>query len=172
MEDRVRISYEVENQNEKPLGFGFALHPFWKVIGDKEQTFIQVALPYHMEATKDLLPTGKLEPVEGTKWSLLEPRAVVDLRLDDVYYGATPESVVRVIYKAIGLQIQQKATSDFTHIVVFTPDRDYFCVENQTCSTDTHNLYSKGLKKESHLQIVEPGEKTGGYVDYVIVWEN
>ena len=122
-----------------------------------------------MEATKDLLPTGKLEPVEGTGWSLLELRPVSELRLDDVYYGATPESMVRVIYSSIGLQIQQKASSDFTHVVVYTPDRDYFCIENQTCSTDAHNLYSRGYKKESHLQIVEPGKKTGGYVEYIII---
>ena len=170
--DRVRISYEVENQDQKPLGFGFALHPFWRQIGGKEKTHIQVALPYHMEATKDLLPTGKLDPVEGTQWDIREPKSVSDLSLDDVYFGATPKSTVRVLYDAIGLNLRQEATADFTHIVVYTPDREYFCIENQTCSTDAHNLFSKGFEHESHLQIVDPGEKTGGHVDFIVEWGN
>ena len=171
MRDRVLIRYEVENQDTKPLGFGFGLHPFWKVIGAKEQCFIQAALPYHMTATKDILPTGEIEPVEGTDWSLIEPKPLAELHLDDVYYGATPETAVGVFYEAVGLRIQQRATADFTHVVVYTPDRDYFCVENQTCSTDTHNLYARGLTEESHLRIVEPGAKTGGHVEYIITRE-
>ena len=170
MSDRMCISYEVENHDTKSLGFGFGLHPFWKVIGNRDETRIQVALPFHMEATKDLLPTGKLEPVKDTKWSLLEPTPISKLRLDDVYFGATPETPVRVIYDAIGLEILQEATADFTHIVVYTPNTDFLCVENQTCSTDAHNLFSKGFKKESHLQIVKPGEKTGGSVNYILAW--
>ena len=168
--DRVMIGYEVANQDEKPLGFGFGLHPFWKAVGGKDKTLIRVDLPYHMEATENLIPTGRIEPVDGTVYDLSEPRPVSELRLDDVYLGATPESAIRVIFKAIGLEIHQRATEDFTHIVVYTPDREYFCVENQTCSTDAHNLYARGLIEESHLQIVEPGENTGGHVDYIFSW--
>ncbi|MBN1294269.1 MAG: aldose 1-epimerase [Candidatus Latescibacteria bacterium] len=164
----VRIAYEVKNNDKKPLGFGFAVHPFWQVIGDKSSNKIQVALPYHMEAAEKI-PTGKLEPVEGTDWNLYDPTPVSELDLDDVYYGATPESVVRVIYESIGLELQQKATADFSHVVVYTPDTDFFCIENQTCSTNAHNLYAQGFKKESHLQIVQPGKTTGGHVEYTVV---
>ncbi len=165
----LRIGYEVENTGEGPLGFGFGLHPFWKVIGGKENCLIQVDVPWHMEAV-ELLPTGKLEPVDGTGYDLREPVRVSELSLDDVYYGAEPASTVRVIYESLGMEIRQKATADFTHIVVYTPDSDFFCVENQTCSTDAHNLYDKGFVKESHLQIVEAGETTGGHVDYEFVF--
>jgi len=170
MNSRVRIAYDVENTDNKPLGFGFAVHPFWKVIGDKNTNKIQVALPCHMEALEKI-PTGKLEPVEGTKWSLSDPVAVSGLDLDDVYFGATPESNIRVIYDSIGLELRQKATADFTHIVVYTPDADFFCIENQTCSTNAHNMYAQGYERESHLQIVRPGETTGGHVEYSISWK-
>ena len=164
----VRIAYEVQNNDNKPLGFGFAVHPFWQVIGDKSTNKIQVAVPYHMEAVEKI-PTGKLDPTAGTNWSLNEPVPVSELNLDDVYFGATPESVVRVIYESIGLELHQKASADFTHVVVYTPNADFFCIENQTCSTNAHNLYAQGFKKESHLQIVQPGKKTGGYVEYTVV---
>lgn len=166
----VRIAYEVENNGIKPLGFGFAFHPFWTVIGDKASNKIQVALPYHMEAIEKF-PTGKLEPVEGTKWSLNDPVPVSELDLDDVYFGATPESNVRVIYESIGLELRQKATADFTHIVVYTPDADFFCIENQTCSTNAHNMHAQGYERESHLQIVQPGGTTGGNVEYSVSWK-
>ncbi|MFC1650014.1 aldose 1-epimerase [Candidatus Latescibacterota bacterium] len=164
-DDRVRISYEVENQDSKPLGFGFGLHPFWNLIGTKEDVRIQADLPYRMLAEK-MLPSGELAPVEGTEYSLIEPVLLSTLKLDDVYFGATPESNVRIIYDKIGLDIVQKTSADFTHVVVYTP-RDAVCVENQTCSTDTHNLYDNGFVKESNLQILEPGKKTGGYIEYV-----
>ena len=44
-------------------------------------------------------------------------------------------------------------------------DAAWFCVEDQTCSTDAHNLYARGLKQESHLQIVEPGKTQSGWIE-------
>jgi aldose 1-epimerase len=169
--DRVRISYDVVNQGVKPLGFGFALHPFWNVIGSKDDVTIKVPLPYHMDAT-NMLPSGKLDKVTGdSKWSLLEPKPLSSLRLDDVYFGSTPKREVVAMFKSIGLELRQRATADFTHVVIYTPDTNYFCLENQTSSTDAHNLYSKGLVKESHLQILKPGQKTGGEVEYIVGWK-
>ncbi|MFA6470501.1 MAG: hypothetical protein WCU00_00560 [Candidatus Latescibacterota bacterium] len=169
--DRVRISYEVENQGTKPLGFGFALHPFWNVIGAKDRITIKAPLPYHMDAEK-MMPSGKLDTItKDSKWSLLTPKAVSGLRLDDVYFGSTPKREVVTMFESIGLELRQRATADFTHVVVYTPDTNFFCLENQTSSTDAHNLYSKGLKKESHLQILKPGQKTGGEVEYIVGWK-
>ncbi len=168
--DRVRIHYSVENRGTTPLGFGLGLHPFWRVIGSKDEVKIRVPLPWHMEAEK-MLPTGKLDPVAaGSAWDLHGFTAISSLRLDDVYFGATPESRVDVRYESLGLELRHRASADFTHVVVFTPDRDYFCIENQTSSTDTHNLYARGFKKESHLQVLDPGAKTGGQVEYIPVW--
>ena len=31
-------------------------------------------------------------------------------------------------------------------MVVYTPEMDFFCLENQTCMTDAHNFYDKGYK--------------------------
>ncbi len=168
LKDRVRVAYTVENTGEEALGFGFGLHPYWRVIGEKKDCRIQVALPWHMEATEDLLPTGKITDTAGSPWDLNEPAPVSELKLDDVYFGATPESSVRVFFDAAGITLDLKASEDFTHVVVYTPDPPYFCVENQTCSTDAHNLYAQGLEKESNLQIVEPGAKKSGHVEYVL----
>lgn len=169
--DRVRVNYEVVNEGTKSMGFGFALHPFWNVIGTKDQVTILVPLPYHMDAT-NMLPSGKLDTVtKDSKWSLLEPKPLSGLKLDDVYFGSTPKREAVTMFQSIGLELRQRATADFTHVVVYTPDRNFFCLENQTCSTDALNLYSKGLVKESHLQVLQPGKKTGGQVEYIPVWK-
>jgi galactose mutarotase-like enzyme len=58
---------------------------------------------------------------------------------------------------------------DITHLVVFTPPaRPTFCIENQTSSTDAHNLHARGLTRESHLIIVTPGKTARGSVDWKI----
>lgn len=165
--DGVRISYEVENRDTRPMGFGFALHPYWHVIGGKDKTRIQVDVPWHMEAVEKY-PTGSLEAVQGTGYDLTQPRPVSELALDDVYFGATPNSMVRVLWDDVNLELRQTASEDFTHVVVFTPDAPFFCIENQTCSTNAHNLYTRGFTREAHLQTVEAGDKTGGYVDYTV----
>jgi len=169
MENCLKIIYTVENLDDKPLGFGIGFHPFWKVIGTPDDVRIQVDIPSHMVAV-DKLPTGHLEPVQGTQFDLREPVPLSRLKLDDVYFGASPESTVRFMYDAAGLEIRQTATSDFTHVVVYTPGGDFFCIENQTCSTDAHNLYDRGFRPESGLQIVEPGSRASGSVTYTVIW--
>jgi len=53
-------------------------------------------------------------------------------------------------------------------MVVYTQQPAFFCVENQTCSTDAHNLYARGLKDISHLLTVRPGSKDTGWVHYLL----
>ncbi len=166
--DRVRIGYRVENTGKDFLGFGFALHPYFRVPVSKDDTIIQVAVPEHMIATEDRFPTGVVEPVAGTPFDLREPRLLSELRLDDVYIGATPDTPIRFTHQSLGLTLQLKATGDFTHAVVYTPDRDFFCIENQTCSTDAHNLHSQGLVREAHLKVLAPGETAEGHVEYIV----
>jgi aldose 1-epimerase len=59
-----------------------------------------------------------------------------------------------------------EASEIFKHMVVYTPSkRDFFCLENQTCSTDAHNLYEKGFTEEAHLLILEPVGSPGSVVE-------
>jgi aldose 1-epimerase len=166
----VRVAYTVENQDTKPLGFGFGLHPYWRTQGTREQVRVQVDLPWHMDATR-MFPSGKLDATAGSTWDLTTPKQVSTLSLDDVFFGATPQSTVKVFFDAIGLTLTQHATEDFTHVVVYTPRANYLCVENQTCSTDAFNLTAKGFVKESHLQTVQPGSSASGHIEYLFDWK-
>ena len=170
MKNKIRFDYEVENQGTKPLPYGFALHPYFKTYDDRKDNLIQVNVKEAFEAI-NLLPTGKLYDVKGTPQDISKPTSLEKLDLDHVYYGVTPKTKVRFIYNNINLQVSLRTSEDFTHIVVYTPvKKNFFCIENQTCSTDAHNMYEKGYKDISHLLIVEPGEKMNGWTEYIPEW--
>jgi aldose 1-epimerase len=78
----------------------------------------------------------------------------------------------RVSYPGYGLDVQLVTTDDFSHIVLYSPrGTDFFCLENQTCSTDAHNLYDRGFREESGLKFVLPGRFHSGSVTYLITKE-
>jgi aldose 1-epimerase len=166
--DGVRIQYDVENLGKDRLPYGFGLHPWFRVPSERKDVFIQVPAAQRMEA-QEMLPTGRLLDVAGTPYDLRKPKSIDGLAIDDVYFGMAPGKVAAFELRDKGLRMTLGASKEFTHLVVFTPqDRPVFCLENQTSSTDAHNLWNQGKKKESHLLIVEPGKSARGWVDWRI----
>jgi aldose 1-epimerase len=162
----VRYTYTVENSDSGPLPFGFALHPWFLYQGRRESTYLTVPATHWMEA-EALLPTAKLVDLAGSKFDARKPISLSGFVIDDVYFGMTPENPAVIDFRDKKLRITLKASADFTHLVVYTPaDQPWFCVENQTCSTDAHNLYARGFVKESHLQIVDPDKSASGWIEY------
>ena len=165
----VSWTYTVDNRDGKsPLPFGFALHPWFLYQGSRKNTFLTIPATHWMEA-EELLPTGKLVDLEGTKFDARQPKSLDGFVIDDVYYGMSADQPTTIDFRDAGVKISLAADNNFTHLVVYTPqNQDWFCVENQTCSTDAHNLYARGLKDESHLLIAPPGEVRQGTATFHI----
>jgi aldose 1-epimerase len=162
------IGYAVENRGKGPLPFGFGLHPWFRVPGDRAAVFLKIPAAQRMEAV-DKLPTGKLIPVQRTSFDLRRPTPLAGLDLDDVYFGVTPGAAPSFEWRDRDVRVSLGASRQFTHVVVFTPpERPTFCIENQTSSTDAHNLHARGLDREAHLIVVEPGKTARGSVDWKI----
>jgi aldose 1-epimerase len=53
-------------------------------------------------------------------------------------------------------------------VVYAQPRNPFFCVENQTCSTDAHNLYARGLQDAAHLLFAPEGGKSMGWIQFRI----
>lgn len=168
---RIRVSirgnvtnweYEVENREEKELPYGIAIHPFF----DKNGQNVKISVPVDafMEMTEEKIPTGTLIPMEETGVELRKPVSVEELDLDHVYTKYHEKEPICLLYEDFKVEID--ATKEFTHVVVFTPKAPFFCVENQTCSTDCFNLYHKGMREESGLEFVAPGEKKSGKLKF------
>jgi aldose 1-epimerase len=165
---RLGIAYAVANRGPGRLPFGFGVHPWFRIPAERGAVVLRVPVARRMEA-EDKLPTGRLLPVSGTPFDLRRPTVLDGLDLDDVYQGARPSAPSWCEWRDRGVRLTLGGTSDFTHLVVYTPPgKPVFCLENQTCSTDAHNLHARGLTAPAHLQIVEPGATAHGALDWRI----
>lgn len=152
--------YEVHNKGDKPLPYGFGIHPFFEK--NKEDVNIIVKAGKVMDMTEDKLPTGKLLDVTHSDMDLRHGRNVSSLSLDHVFTELQYSPTAIINYN--DLRIELDSTKDFSHLVVFTPDTEFFCIENQTCSTDSVNLYNLGFVEESGLGIVNPKDSSTGEI--------
>lgn len=150
--NQIHYTYEISNEDEKPLPYGFAIHPFFEK--NEEEVTISVQADQVMEMTEEKLPTGQMIPAFDNEYDLHSMKPVSSLQLDHVYTNINGHPIARMEYS--NLSIELDADPVFTHVVVFTPEQSFFCIENQTCSTDAVNVYNRGLKESSGLQIVAP----------------
>jgi aldose 1-epimerase len=165
-ETAVRWTYEIDNrQGHTAVPFGIGFHPYFVYQGQRSQTFLEVPATHVMEAV-ELLPTGKLLELGKTKYDLRQPTPLEGLMLDDVYFGMTRERPAVIDFRDAKRKITLAASDDFTHMVVYTPEQPFFCVENQTCSTDAHNLHKRGMSDVAHLRVCQPGMVMSGWVEY------
>ncbi len=166
--DGVHLSYKVENFEDKVMPFGFGIHPFFSKMGDPSKIFIKHPLTQGYEV-EDLLPTGKIYDVSGMKNDFTQYKSVAKDYVDCVYTGMDQTKCAEVDYPEWGYRMTFRATDDCVNLVVFTPDqRACFCVENQTCSTNAHNLYARGLKEESHLTLLGAKGTHNGRIDITL----
>lgn len=162
----VRWSYEVDNrEEERNLPFGVAFHPYVIYQGSRKNAYLHVPATHWMQSTNQL-PSGNLLPLAGHRLDARRPRSLEGYAADDVFYGMRPKEPASVEFRDVDRRITFWASEEFTHLVVWTPDRPYFGIENQTCATDAHNLSSQGKTDAAHLQICPPGESRTGSVEY------
>lgn len=167
----ISVTYTIENQGSEEIPFGFGLHPhFMKLAGD-EGSFVTIPADSVMDYTSDLLPTGRLIEVKGTSYDLTTPTAIGKLDMDHVFTGIPTGAHARIEHRDLGIAINLEASEDFTHAVLYSPHgEEFFCLENQTCSTDTHNLFDRGFVRESGLKTARPKEIRQGCVTYSITF--
>jgi aldose 1-epimerase len=165
----LRLSFTVTNEDSyQLLPFGLGIHPFFRIHGSRDDVRIQVPAEKWMEA-EDLLPTGRLIDVEEGPADLREPTPLTNLDLDDVYWGLSESRPQTIYYDRLGKKVVLTAADFFTHSVVYTPlGHPYFCIENQSSSTDAHNLYSQGLEKEAHLTVLPPGASVSAWIEIAV----
>lgn len=162
--EKVEFTFHVENLDQRSLPFGLAVHPYFKLHGKRSDSSVQLRVANQMEAP-DLIPTGKLIPLKKTKYARLPKGMSIEkvLGADTVFWPTTGSAMVR----EPEIQFEIATSKDFGHTVLWAPKkRELFAVENQTSSTDAHNLAHRGRVKESGLIDLEPGAKWKGWVSY------
>lgn len=163
----VAWNYRVCNLGDGVLPYGIAIHPYFDKRGQK--VWFTVPAQSVMEMTEEKLPTGKLIPVAGTAMDLGLGAKADALSLDHVFTDLKQGEPVEIHYE--DLTVKLVTSEEFSHVVVFTPEADFFCIENQSCSTDCFNMYAKGFARESGLEFVQPGEKKEGFIHFAFSGE-
>lgn len=174
----VTVIYQVENVGTRDMPFGFALHPYFSTLSGKGDTLVSIPSNYVMEADDELLPTGRLLDVRGIMYAMFdlrEPLPVASLKLDHVYTGLHKNESAVIEYRKQAIKLRILASEEFTHLVIYTPppeeDAPFFCLENQTCSTDAINLHNRGLQEMAHLLELHPGESSNGFIQYALEFD-
>ncbi|HHV62965.1 MAG TPA: aldose 1-epimerase [Firmicutes bacterium] len=146
------IEATATNKGPDPMPFGLGFHPYFRVPltsdSSKASCFIKLPAGKRWEML-DLLPTGRILPVEG-KYDLRPGRSLENLILDDVFTdveaGPGPrDSMVRCEYRdeKAGAGVIFEAGAEFPHWVVYTgrtPDTDFVCLEPYTWIPNAPNL--------------------------------
>jgi aldose 1-epimerase len=162
--------FEIDNRDSQAIPFGFGLHPYFMKLSGEEGTFVELPAEQVMEATADLLPTGRLIPVKEFKFDVRREVNIGRLNLDHIFTGVPAGQCAQINYASRGLRVRLATTGEFSHVVLYSPaGAGFFCLENQTCSADAHNLYDQGFREESGLRFVPAGGKAAGSVSYEIV---
>jgi aldose 1-epimerase len=130
-----------------PAGVGW--HPwFRRSIGGAEHVHAQVDASERYELS-DMIPTGRLAPVDGECDLWAYPR-LGDRRLDDCYRGVAAGPRLRWG----DLELWMESSDNVTHVVAYTPEHAV-CIEPQTCAIDAFNLEARGV--EAGVAVVEAG---------------
>lgn len=164
--EQLLFDFKVDNLDSKPLPFGVGVHPYFKLNGTRAQSSVQLKVSSLMDAV-DQLPSGKIIPLKETKFAKLPTGMKVQdvLGADDVFWPTLPGG--NALVKEPDFQFEIASSKDFGHTVLWVPPtRELFAVENQTASTDAHNLANQGMVKESGLIELGPEAKWTGWVSY------
>ena len=164
--ENVNFKFNVANQDQRSLPFGVGIHPYFKLHGARVGSSVMMKVVSEMNAP-DLIPNGKATPLKKTKYANLPKGMSVQdvMGADTVFWPKSSDNVAQV--KEPGFKFDISSSKDFGHTVLWAPPtRELFAIENQTASTDAHNLANRGFKKESGLLELAPGKEWSGWVDY------
>lgn len=175
--DGLTVEYHVENRSDRNLPSNFAMHPYYATFGDRQGTVVRIPANKIMKADAELLPTGELQPVDGTPYDIRQPKPVEGMMFDDVWTDLIPGEDTYVEYPKLGFRVTHQVSEDFTHVVMYThmESKGFICLEPQTGSTNAVNLDDKAqathdevLKKAAHLIVVPAGQTHKGTVTFAV----
>lgn len=168
LERGLQITFTFENTDDCDAPFGFGLHPFWLIPGQRKDVLIQVPCDKALELV-NLIPTGNANPVAGTDLDLRKFRSLEGINIDNAFWGRNKSSEQGLIFKDLGKKLTLESDDVFEHMIAYAPaGQSFVCLENLTCTPDAPNLYDKGKKEISGLKVVAPGKKLTGRVKYII----
>ncbi len=166
-ENGITFEYEINNYGNQSIPYGIALHPYFRRIDGDESTLIHVPFNKIFKNIGDtLLPTGRLYRAAGKK-DISKLTRLGDIDVDAVYTDNPEKAPAKIVYKKSGFNIMLTCSPEFKNMVVYAQaEKKFFCLENQSCSTDAHNMHYKGFVNEAGIEFAEVGRITSGFIRF------
>lgn len=129
-------------------------HSYFKLddsesIGDHH---LQLNCPDYLETHENLLPTGKLLPVKGTKYDFLVDKPIDNKRLDTSFaIGLKTDMAAKLSSKKSGIEME--VTTNQPGVVVYTP------LKFPAICFETQNFPDAPNHEHFPSSILRPGEK-------------
>ena len=169
---RITVSYElsgtrldsritVENPDDKPLPCGLGTHPYFRLpMGGHSAAECVVKLPVSQRwELQDMLPTGKLLPVENAA-ALQAGTKFADMSFDDVFAAlrfAGEWCQAEINDPDHGGRLTLAFDAAFRECVVYTPPhREAICIEPYTCVAGGFSLPEQQI--DTGIRLLAPGD--------------
>jgi len=160
----------VTNTGGTVLPMGYGIHPWFPATIDgapRENTLVRIPAGGCWEL-EDLVPTGRVLPVEGSrKFDLREWQALDREEYDDVFTQVVrrPDGWIEAGFRNpnAGNEIAVEASPEFREWVLYAPTtRRVICLEPYTGTTNAVNLQNDGV--DAGLVVLAPGDSWAGEI--------
>jgi len=167
-EDSLTVSFTLENRDTRNIPFGYGIHPFWRLQGDRKNVTVRVPCDYILDL-ENLVPTGGVTPVAGTALDLRGGKSLENFFIDNAFWKREPGDSAELTLKAIGKAIVYEAGDNFPHMIVYAPEgKPFVCVENLTTCPNAPNLVTAGHGEVANMLTAAPGQTVEGWIKYTI----
>lgn len=107
------------------------------------------------------MPLGAALPLPE-RLNFQQPRSIAGLKLDDALQGWNGEAALSWPQRRLLL----RASSELSHLVLFSAPDGSFAIEPVSNATDAFNLANKGVSNAG-MQVLAPGQSLNGTVTLI-----
>ena len=150
-EDAPRITLVARNLADKPMPFGFGLHPYFP---STPQTTLEAHVETVWEVDQEVMPTRRTDSRD--LWGSSARLIVREAAVDNAFAGWDGTAEVR--WPELGAGVRMTAQTPLRHLVVCAPPgADHFCAEPVSNCTDAFNL--AGRTENTGILVLGPAER-------------
>jgi len=153
----LETSFEIENTGDRPAPVAAGFHPYFTVGSPLIDTdTLQVPFASYLEFDDALIPTGRVLPVDGTRFDFRQPRLLGDTVLNICYLHPIRDADgllrIRLSDSTAQTAVTVWMNTAFDYVVLYSGDplpdshrRKSLAIEPMTCGADALNHAEWGL---------------------------
>ena len=166
--DSLTVSFTLENFDTCNIPFGYGIHPFWRIHGERREMRVRVPCDAILDL-ENLVPTGGVTSVIGTDLDLRAGKDLEGFFIDNAFWKRNPGDAAQLTLAAAGKAIVYEASDNFPHMIVYAPEgQPFVCVENLTTCPNAPNLVTAGHGAVANMLVAAPGATVDGWIKYTI----